>query len=88
MTIDSRAVRIPSWVISVVVPLVIVILGYFFGLNSISAKTEVRVDHLHEEVVELKAGKASSEKVEGVITRLDDMQQSLKRIEDYMLNSQ
>jgi len=86
MTINSKNIIVPSWLVSVFVPVLIAGVGYAIGIGRIDAKTEVKIEHLHEEVIELKATKASDEKVDGVIIRLDDMNKSLIRIEDYILN--
>ena len=85
MTIDAKPIAVPAWVFSTVIPLVLGVITYVIGLNTINAKTEVKLEHLHEEVIRLEAGKASDEKVDGVINRLDDMKGSMKRIEDYIL---
>ncbi len=86
MTITTKGVTVPAWAISILLPLIIVGGGYFIGINKISAQTETKIEHLHEEVLELKATKASDEKVDGVIIRLDDMNKSMVRIEDFILN--
>ena len=86
MTINSKNIIIPSWLISVLMPVLIAGVGYAIGIGRIDAKTEVKIEHLHEEVIELKTTKASDEKVDGVIQRLDDMNESMSRIEDYILN--
>ena len=85
MTITTKGVTVPSWAISILLPIIIVGIGYYVGLSNLTSKTEVKIEHLHEEVIELKASKASDEKVDGVINRLDDMQGSMDRIEDFIL---
>lgn len=42
MTVDTRDIRVPSWVFSVVLPLVIGALTYVIGIGTINAKTEVK----------------------------------------------
>jgi len=88
MTIDRKDVKIPAWLLSIVIPLVIAIVGYAIGISSVSARSETRLDHLHEEVLELNEKKASDERVDGIQTTLDDVKGTVIRIEQHILNSQ
>ena len=81
MTIDRRDLKIPAWVLSIIIPLVIAIVGYAIGISTVSARSEIRLDHLHEEVIELNEKKASDERVNGVETLLESVQGTVIRIE-------
>jgi len=79
MTIEKKELTIPSWVVSLIVPLIITVIGYTIGIIKINTQTVTEIDHLKSEVIRLDGAKAGAQRVE-------DMQNTLIRIENKIDN--
>ena len=74
MTVEQKELKVPAWVISVLTPILLAVIGYTIGLTSINAKASAEVSILKEDVVRIEADKAE----ESVVNMVH---QSLIRIE-------
>lgn len=74
MTVDTKELRVPSWVVSILAPIILAIVGYVIGLSSIHAKTEAEISNVKDDIVRIEAGKAD----EAVVTMMNN---TLIRIE-------
>lgn len=75
MTIDKkRTVVLPVWLISVLAPVLLTVIGYSIGIATVHAKTETDMNYVKDEVKQLYERKASRESVvlmQGTLIRIE-----------------
>ena len=71
MTINhDKEVKVPAWIFSVIVPILITIFGYSIAVTKANAMTSAQVEQMQSRIDYLEKTKASTERVEDLIGTL------------------
>lgn len=82
MTIEKdKVVRIPIWVISVLLPVLVAGVISFGQYKYSSGRTETKLDHIELKINSIEQTKVDSKTFDMLIQRLDRIDDRLERIE-------
>ena len=84
MTIDKdRCVKIPIWLVSIVLPIVITLITSYMVITNKTAKLEADNEYNKHQIEILHQSKANQETIQLVLTKLNDID---KKLEDHISN--
>jgi len=82
MTIEhEKEIRIPVWVVSIVIPLVISILSFVFTMSATSSKYGVKINRNEKEIEVLKTQKTDNKTVDMIVIQLNRIENKLDKIQ-------
>ena len=74
MTFEKKQIVIPSWLVSVIAPLFLVVIGYTLSVTRLNTRSEAKIHALEARVMQIDYSKASKEvveRVEGALLRIE-----------------
>ena len=80
-----KEIRIPVWLFTILVPLIIMIAGYFMTNAKLSATYGTKLENTEKAIIKLENGKADKDVYDMLKTQLDRIETKLdKHLEDHI----